>query len=61
MAQASQLQSGIAVEALGPPVAAAVNAVVIAVAIVGVNAMDDGIRTFRDTRPVAEEPDAAAS
>jgi MFS family permease len=62
MAQASQLQSGIAVEALGAPVAATVNTIVIAVAIVGVNALDDGIRTFRDTRSVAEGPtDAAAS
>lgn len=61
MAQASQLQTGIAVEALGAPIAATAGAVVVAVAIVGINAMDDGIRTFRDTRPVAEEPDAAAS
>ena len=62
MAQASQLQTGVAVEALGAPVAATVGAVVIAVAIVGVNAIDDGIRTFRDTRSFAEEPtDAAAS
>jgi MFS family permease len=62
MAQASQLQTGVAVEALGAPVAATVGAVVIGVAIVGINAMDDGIRTFRDTRSYAEEPtDAAAS
>jgi len=62
MAQASQLQTGIAVEALGAPAAATVGAVVIGVAIVGINAMDDGIRTFRDTRSYAEEPtDAVAS
>lgn len=61
MAQASQLQTGVAVELLDAPIAATAGAAVIAVSIVAVNAMDDGIRTFRDTRPVAEEPDAAAS
>jgi MFS family permease len=56
MAQASQVQTGIAVEFLGAPVAASIGAVVVAVAIVGVNAIDDGIRTFRDARSFAEEP-----
>ena len=61
MAQASQLQTGVAVEAFGPPVAATVGAVIIGVAIVGVNAMDDEVRSFRDARTVTEEPDAGAS
>jgi len=61
LAQASQLQTGVAVEALGPPVAATVGAVIIGVAIVGVNAMDDEVRSFRDARTVTEEPDAGAS
>lgn len=62
MAQASQLQTGVAVEALGPPVAATVGAAVIAATILGVNALDDEVRSFRDTRTVTEVPtDAAAS
>jgi MFS family permease len=56
MAQAAHVQTGITVEALGAPVAATVGAVVVAVSIIGVNALDDGIRTFRDTRSFAEEP-----
>ena len=62
MAQTSQLQTGLAVEALGPAAAATAGAALIAIAIVGVNARDDEVRRFRDDRPVVEEPtDAAAS
>ncbi len=62
MAQASQLQTGVTVEAFGPPAAATVGAVVIAATILAVNAMDDEVRSFRDTRTVTEEPtDVAAS
>jgi hypothetical protein len=39
-----------------------VGAAVIAASILGVNAVDDEVRNFRDTRTVTEEPtDAAAS
>ena len=62
MAQTSQLQTGLAVEAFGPAVAATAGAALIAVAIVGVNARDDEVRRFRDPRPVIDEPtDVAAS
>jgi MFS family permease len=62
MAQASQLPTGVMVQALGPPGAATVGAVVIAASIFGINAIDDEVRSFRDTRTVTEEPtDAAAS
>src|SRR5207247_10566053 len=44
MAQTSQLQTGLAVEAFGPAVAATAGAALIAVAIVGVNARDDEVR-----------------
>jgi MFS family permease len=62
MAQTSQLQTGFAVEAFGPQVAATAGAVVIAAAIIGVNARNDEVRSFRDPTPVVEGPtDAAAS
>src|SRR5438094_699514 len=63
MAQTSQLQTGLAVEAFGPAVAATAGAALIAVAIVGVNARDDEVRRFRDPRPAIGGPptDAAAS
>jgi hypothetical protein len=62
MAQTSQLQTGFAVEAFGPQVAATAGAVVIAAAIIGVNARNDEVRRFRDPTPVVEGPtDAAAS
>lgn len=62
MAQTSQLQTGLAVEAFGPHVAATAGAVLIAASIVGVNARNDEVRRFRDPSPVLEEPtDAAAS
>jgi hypothetical protein len=62
MAQTSQLQTGFAVEAFGPQIAATAGAVVIAAAIIGVNARDDEVRRFRDPRPVIEEPtDATAT
>jgi hypothetical protein len=62
MAQTSQLQTGFAVEAFGPQVAATAGAVVIAAAIIGVNARNDEVRRFRDPTPVLEGPtDAAAS
>lgn len=62
MAQTSQLQTGLAVEAFGPHVAATAGAVLIAASIVGVNVRNDEVRRFRDPSPVLEEPtDAAAS
>ena len=62
MAQMSQLQTGFAVEALGPQVAATAGALVIAAAIVGVNVRNDEVRRFRDPTPVLDGPtDAAAS
>ena len=62
MAQTSQLQTGLAVEALGPEIAASAGAALIAASIVGVNARNDEVRSFRDPRPVIEEPtDAGAS
>ena len=63
MAQTSQLQTGLAVEAFGPAVAATAGAALIAVAILGVNARDDEVRRFRDPRPAIGGPptDAAAS
>jgi MFS family permease len=62
MAQTSQLQTGFAVEAFGPQVAATAGAVVIAAAIVGVNARNDEVRRFRDPTTLLDGPtDAAAS
>jgi MFS family permease len=62
MAQTSQLQTGLAVEAFGPQIAATAGAAVIAAAIIGVNARNDEVRRFRDPTPVLEGPtDAAAS
>jgi hypothetical protein len=62
MAQTSQLQTGLAVEAFGPQIAATVGAAVIAAAIIGVNVRNDEVRRFRDAGPVLEGPtDAAAS
>jgi hypothetical protein len=62
MAQTSQLQTGFAVEAFGPQVAATAGAVVIAAAIIGVNARNDEVRRFRDPTTLLEGPtDAAAS
>lgn len=62
MAQTSQLQTGLAVEAFGPQVAATAGAALIALAIIGVNARSGEVRRFRDDRPALEEPtDAAAS
>jgi MFS family permease len=62
MAQTSQLQTGLAVAALGPAVAVMAGAALIAVAIVAVNARDDEVRRFRDPGPATSEPtDAAAS
>lgn len=62
MAQTSQLQTGLAVEAFGPEIAATAGAALIAATIVGVNARNDEVRRFRDPSPVPEEPtDAAAS
>ena len=62
MAQTSQLQTGISVEAFGPQIAATAGAAVIAAAIIGVNARNDEVRSFRDPTPVLEGPtDAAAS
>jgi len=62
MAQTSQLQTGISVEAFGPQIAATAGAAVIAAAIIGVNARNDEVRSFRDPTPVLEGPtDAAVS
>ena len=62
MAQTSQLQTGLAVEAFGPQVAATAGAALIALAIIGVNARSGEVRRFRDDRPALEEStDAAAS
>lgn len=62
MAQTSQLQTGLAVEAFGPHIAATAGAALIAASIVGVNVRNDEVRRFRDPSPVLEEPtDAAAS
>jgi MFS family permease len=62
MAQTSQLQTGLAVEAFGPQIAATAGAALIALTIIGVNARDDEVRRFSDSSPVIEEPtDAAAS
>jgi MFS family permease len=62
MAQTSQLQTGLAVEAFGPEIAATAGAALIAVSIVGVNARNDEVRSFRDPSPVIEEPiDAGTS
>jgi MFS family permease len=61
MAQTSQLQTGFAVEALGPQVAATAGALVIAAAIVGVNARNDEVRRFRDPTPVLDGPTDAAA
>jgi MFS family permease len=62
MAQTSQLQTGVFVEAFGPQIAATAGAAVIAAAIIGVNARNDEVRSFRDPTPVLEGPtDAAAS
>src|SRR6266540_426006 len=60
MAQTSQLQTGIAVEAFGPQIAATAGAAVIAAAIIGVNARNDEVRRFRDPTPVLEGPTDAA-
>jgi len=56
MAQTSQLQTGISVEAFGPQIAATAGAAVIAAAIIGVNARNDEVRSFRDPTPVLEGP-----
>jgi len=62
LTQASQLQTGIAVQALGPAVAASLGAALIGVTITVMNARDDQVRTYRDVRSVLdEESDAAAS
>ena len=62
MAQTSQLQTGLTVEAFGPHVAATAGAVLIAASIVGVNVRNNEVRSFRDPSPAREEPtDAAAS
>jgi hypothetical protein len=62
MAQTSQLQTGLTVEAFGPHVAATAGAVLIAASLVGVNVRNDEVRRFRDPTPALEEPtDAAAS
>jgi MFS family permease len=62
MAQTSQLQTGVAVEAFGPQIAATVGAALIATAIVGVNARNDEVRRFRDPTPVLDAPtDTAVS
>jgi MFS family permease len=62
MAQTSQLQTGLAVEAFGPEIAATAGAALIAASIVGVNARNDEVRSFRDPSPVLEEPiDAGTS
>jgi MFS family permease len=62
MAQTSQLQTGLTVEAFGPEIAATAGAALIAVSIVGINARNDEVRSFRDPRPVLEEPiDAGTS
>lgn len=62
MAQTSQLQTGLAVEAFGPEIAATAGAALIAATIVGVNARNDKVRSFRDPSPVLEEPiDAGTS
>jgi hypothetical protein len=62
MAQTSQLETGLAVEAFGPEIAATAGAALIAASIVGVNARNDEVRSFRDPRPALEEPtDAGAS
>ena len=55
MAQLSQLQTGVAVEALGAPVAALGGAVLIGTAITAVNARNDEVRRFRDPHAVADE------
>src|SRR5687768_17447783 len=56
MAQTSQLQTGLAVEAFGPEIAATAGAALIAVSMVGVNARNDEVRSFRDPSPVLEDP-----
>ena len=56
MAQTSQMQTGLTVEAFGPEIAATAGAALIAVSIVGVNARNDEVRSFRDPRPVLDEP-----
>jgi MFS family permease len=61
MAQTSQLQTGIAVEAFGPPAAATAGAALIAATIVAINARDDQVRRFRDAGPVIDEPTEAAT
>lgn len=62
MAQTSQLQTGLAVEAFGPHIAATAGAVLIAASIVGINVRNDEVRRFRDPSLALEEPtDAAAS
>ena len=62
MAQTSQLQTGLAVEAFGPAIAATAGAALIAASIVGVNARNDEVRSFRDPGPVLEDPiDAGTS
>jgi MFS family permease len=62
LAQASQLQTGIAVQAVGPAAAASLGAAVIGVTITVMNARDDQVRSYRDVRSILdEESDAAAS
>jgi MFS family permease len=59
MAQTSQLQTGVTVEAFGPEIAATAGAALIAASLVGVNVRSSEVRSFRDPRPVFEEPSDA--
>ncbi len=55
MAQLSQLQSGVTVEALGAPAAGLTGAVLVASAITAVGARNDEVRRFRDPHAVVDE------